>query len=161
MDAEHPEVVLEAAAVAVASVFVEAGSAAEAVLAAVGVAASGVAAAVEVVAVASEEGEEGSEVAKFGRDGSFCIEKMLPVLPGSPFCFYFCAPLFSKSGFLYTKKNSCFEIHQMNRSLFLLVLWFHICAQQRYFVGKSSLDVLNLSYFFWSTNKLNLSNYEP
>ena len=94
VDAEHPEVVLEAAAVAVASVFVEAGSAAEAVLAAVGVAASGVAAAVEVVAVASEEGEEGSEVAKFGRDGSFCIEKMLPVLPGSPFCFYFCAPLF-------------------------------------------------------------------
>ena len=121
VDAEHPEVVLEAAAVAVASVFVEAGSAAEAVLAAVGVAASGVAAAVEVVAVASEEGAV-SEVAKFGRGGSFWIEKMLPVLPGSPFCFYFCAPLIFKKRFLYTKKNSCFEIHQMNQSLFLLVL---------------------------------------
>ena len=74
MDAEHPEVVLEAAAVAVASVFVEAGSAAGAVLAAVAVAASGVAAAVEVVAVASEEGAV-SEVAKFGRGGSFWFEK--------------------------------------------------------------------------------------
>ena len=101
VDAEHPEVVLEAAAVAVASVFVEAGSAAGAVLAAVAVAASGVAAAVEVVAVASEEGAV-SEVAKFGRGGSFWFEKNAARPSWISILFLFlCSTFFKKRFFVY------------------------------------------------------------
>ena len=90
-------------------------------LAAVGVAASGVAAAVEVVAVASEEGAV-SEVAKFGRGGSFWFEKNAARPSWISILFLFLCSTFFQKRFLYTKKNSCFEIHQMNQSLFLLVL---------------------------------------